>query len=158
MHKVYDSITQEIKEEKHELKQKRKKSIFSSISNDDEEATTPPQVYMSNSSNTQHQDEMAPILNTFLDDEVDPEKKKQLLEKEKKKQAQQNQQKNLNWTFLSFVAFLLLGAIWGSAFLFIKVAVDEETGFPPIVVVMLRMWIGALGMTVVLLILFILYK
>jgi drug/metabolite transporter (DMT)-like permease len=46
---------------------------------------------------------------------------------------------NLNWTVLSFIAFIVLGALWGSAFLFIKVAVDDKTGFAPLTMVALRM-------------------
>ncbi|KAL0484768.1 putative transporter yoaV [Acrasis kona] len=48
-------------------------------------------------------------------------------------------QPNLNWTLPSFLIFILLGAVWGSAFLFIKVAIDEKTGFPPLTMVMLRL-------------------
>ncbi len=46
---------------------------------------------------------------------------------------------NLNWTLLSFLAFITLGALWGSAFLFIKVAVHPKTGFAPLTMVALRM-------------------
>jgi drug/metabolite transporter (DMT)-like permease len=39
--------------------------------------------------------------------------------------------------------FLLVGFLWGIPYLFIKVAVDPENGFPPAVVVCLRTAIGA---------------
>jgi len=39
--------------------------------------------------------------------------------------------------------FLLVGFLWGIPYLFIKVAVDKETGFPPAVVVFGRVLIGA---------------
>ena len=39
--------------------------------------------------------------------------------------------------------FLLVGFLWGVPYLFIKVAVDKETGFPPAVVVFGRVLIGA---------------
>jgi drug/metabolite transporter (DMT)-like permease len=48
-------------------------------------------------------------------------------------------QPNLNWTVLSFLAFITLGALWGSAFLFIKIAVDVKHGFKPLTMVALRM-------------------
>ncbi len=39
--------------------------------------------------------------------------------------------------------FFLVGFLWGIPYLFIKVAVDKETGFPPAVVVFGRVLIGA---------------
>jgi drug/metabolite transporter (DMT)-like permease len=39
--------------------------------------------------------------------------------------------------------FLLVGLLWGIPYLFIKVAVDKETGFPPAIVVFGRVLIGA---------------
>lgn len=48
-------------------------------------------------------------------------------------------QPNLNWTVMSFLAFITLGALWGSAFLFIKVAVHPKTGFAPLTMVAIRM-------------------
>lgn len=38
----------------------------------------------------------------------------------------------INCSFIPFLAFMLLGAIWGSAFLFIRFGVHQVTGFPPV--------------------------
>ena len=40
--------------------------------------------------------------------------------------------------------FVLAGFLWGIPYLFIKVAVDPETGFSPAIVVFMRVFIGAL--------------
>ena len=40
--------------------------------------------------------------------------------------------KQLSCSPIPFTAFMLLGAIWGSAFLFIRFGVDPKTGFPPV--------------------------
>ena len=42
------------------------------------------------------------------------------------------------------ILFLLAGFLWGIPYLFIRVAVDPETGFSPAIVVFLRVFIGAL--------------
>jgi len=40
--------------------------------------------------------------------------------------------KKLSCSPIPFAAFMLLGAIWGSAFLFIRFGVDPKKGFPPV--------------------------
>jgi len=40
--------------------------------------------------------------------------------------------------------FILVGFLWGIPYLFIRVAVDPETGFSPAIVVFMRVFIGAL--------------
>uniref|UniRef100_A0A7S1KRC2 EamA domain-containing protein n=1 Tax=Percolomonas cosmopolitus TaxID=63605 RepID=A0A7S1KRC2_9EUKA len=63
----------------------------------------------------------------------------------------EQQKHSERWTILSFAAFILLGAVWGSAFLFIKLAVeDENTAFPPMAMVMLRLTVGGWGMLLLL--------
>jgi drug/metabolite transporter (DMT)-like permease len=42
------------------------------------------------------------------------------------------------------ILFLLAGFLWGIPYLFIRVAVDPETGFSPAIVVFIRVFIGAL--------------
>jgi len=69
-----------------------------------------------------------------------------LIQELKGNQQPQIQQQNLNCTLSSMIAFILLGGIWGSAFSFIKVAVDPKTGFTPIAVVFLRLIIGSIFM------------
>jgi len=44
----------------------------------------------------------------------------------------------------NLVLFLLAGFLWGIPYLFIRVAVDPETGFSPAIVVFIRVFIGAL--------------
>ncbi len=44
----------------------------------------------------------------------------------------------------NLVLFILAGFLWGIPYLFIRVAVDPETGFSPAIVVFLRVFIGAL--------------
>ena len=50
------------------------------------------------------------------------------------------------FTAKSWAAFVLLGAIWGSAFTFIKVGVDT---FPPFFLVAYRLFVASVGMGVV---------
>ena len=45
---------------------------------------------------------------------------------------------------LNLVLFILVGFLWGIPYLFIRVAVDPETGFSPAIVVFMRVFIGAL--------------
>lgn len=47
---------------------------------------------------------------------------------EKKKE----EKNDMRCTFLPLCAFVLLGAIWGSAFLFIRYGVHPDTGFKPV--------------------------
>jgi drug/metabolite transporter (DMT)-like permease len=42
------------------------------------------------------------------------------------------------------ILFILVGFLWGIPYLFIRVAVDPETGFSPAIVVFIRVFIGAL--------------
>jgi len=42
------------------------------------------------------------------------------------------------------ILFLLAGFLWGIPYLFIRIAVDPETGFSPAIVVFIRVFIGAL--------------
>mmetsp|Transcript_8593 Transcript_8593/g.12667 ORF Transcript_8593/g.12667 Transcript_8593/m.12667 type:complete len:416 (-) Transcript_8593:15-1262(-) len=51
-----------------------------------------------------------------------------------------------------FIAFVTLGSLWGAAFAFIKLAVDPDTGFPPMAMVALRLIIGGWGLFFVLII------
>ena len=44
----------------------------------------------------------------------------------------------------NLILFLLAGFLWGIPYLFIRVAVDPETGFSPAIVVFMRVFIGAL--------------
>jgi drug/metabolite transporter (DMT)-like permease len=44
----------------------------------------------------------------------------------------------------NLVLFILVGFLWGIPYLFIRVAVDPETGFSPAIVVFMRVFIGAL--------------
>ncbi len=44
----------------------------------------------------------------------------------------------------NLILFLLAGFLWGIPYLFIRVAVDPETGFSPAIVVFIRVFIGAL--------------
>jgi drug/metabolite transporter (DMT)-like permease len=44
----------------------------------------------------------------------------------------------------NLVLFILAGFLWGIPYLFIRVAVDPETGFSPAIVVFMRVFIGAL--------------
>ena len=44
----------------------------------------------------------------------------------------------------SLILFLLAGFLWGIPYLFIRIAVDPETGFSPAIVVFIRVFIGAL--------------
>jgi hypothetical protein len=44
----------------------------------------------------------------------------------------------------SLILFLLAGFLWGIPYLFIRIAVDPETGFSPAIVVFFRVFIGAL--------------
>ena len=44
----------------------------------------------------------------------------------------------------SALIFALVGIVWGVPYLFIKVAVDETNGYPPVIVVFGRVFIGAL--------------
>ena len=44
----------------------------------------------------------------------------------------------------SALIFALVGIVWGIPYLFIKVAVDETNGYPPVIVVFGRVFIGAL--------------
>ena len=44
----------------------------------------------------------------------------------------------------SLILFILAGFLWGIPYLFIRVAVDPETGFSPAIVVFSRVFIGAL--------------
>jgi drug/metabolite transporter (DMT)-like permease len=44
----------------------------------------------------------------------------------------------------NLILFLLAGFLWGIPYLFIRVAVDPETGFSPAIVVFIRVFIGSL--------------
>jgi drug/metabolite transporter (DMT)-like permease len=44
----------------------------------------------------------------------------------------------------NLILFILAGFLWGIPYLFIRVAVDSETGFSPAIVVFMRVFIGAL--------------
>lgn len=44
----------------------------------------------------------------------------------------------------NLILFILAGFLWGIPYLFIRVAVDSQTGFPPAIVVFGRVFIGAL--------------
>lgn len=44
----------------------------------------------------------------------------------------------------NLILFLLAGFLWGIPYLFIRVAVDPDTGFSPAIVVFIRVFIGAL--------------
>ena len=44
----------------------------------------------------------------------------------------------------NLVLFILVGFLWGIPYLFIRVAVEPETGFSPAIVVFMRVFIGAL--------------
>lgn len=44
----------------------------------------------------------------------------------------------------NLILFILAGFLWGIPYLFIRVAVDPETGFSPAIVVFMRVFIGAL--------------
>ena len=44
----------------------------------------------------------------------------------------------------SLILFILAGFLWGIPYLFIRIAVDPETGFSPAIVVFIRVFIGAL--------------
>jgi drug/metabolite transporter (DMT)-like permease len=44
----------------------------------------------------------------------------------------------------NLILFILAGFLWGIPYLFIRVAVDPETGFSPAIVVFIRVFIGAL--------------
>ena len=44
----------------------------------------------------------------------------------------------------NLILFLLAGFLWGIPYLFIRIAVDPETGFSPAIVVFMRVFIGAL--------------
>jgi len=44
----------------------------------------------------------------------------------------------------NLVLFILVGFLWGIPYLFIRVAVDPETGFSPAIVVFMRVFIGAM--------------
>ena len=44
----------------------------------------------------------------------------------------------------NLILFLLAGFLWGIPYLFIRLAVDPETGFSPAIVVFIRVFIGAL--------------
>jgi len=44
----------------------------------------------------------------------------------------------------NLILFILAGFLWGIPYLFIRVAVDPETGFTPAIVVFMRVFIGAL--------------
>jgi drug/metabolite transporter (DMT)-like permease len=66
------------------------------------------------------------------------------------KQKKENAPENLRCTFVAFCAFMLLGAIWGSAFLFIRYGVDEKHGFPPMTLVMLRLVVASVFMLLLL--------
>ena len=46
----------------------------------------------------------------------------------------------------NLILFLLAGFLWGIPYLFIRVAVDPETGFSPAIVVFIRVFIGALNL------------
>ncbi|KAL9648242.1 hypothetical protein ABK040_009246 [Willaertia magna] len=59
------------------------------------------------------------------------------------------QEANLNCTITSVIVFFVLGAIWGSAFLFIKIAVDEKHGFSALSVVLMRLVIGGIILLVI---------
>ena len=44
----------------------------------------------------------------------------------------------------NLILFILAGFLWGIPYLFIRIAVDSETGFSPAIVVFMRVFIGAL--------------
>lgn len=44
----------------------------------------------------------------------------------------------------NLILFILVGFLWGIPYLFIRIAVDSETGFSPAIVVFMRVFIGAL--------------
>ncbi|KAF0976524.1 hypothetical protein FDP41_004423 [Naegleria fowleri] len=89
------------------------------------------------------------------DDDGDHHKNEELLKKEIGEYKATNGGKkegDLSCTIWSVIVFFILGAIWGSAFSFIKLSVDPKFGFSSFSVVFMRLVIGGIFMVILLIV------
>nr|CAG4714760.1 unnamed protein product [Naegleria fowleri] len=89
------------------------------------------------------------------DDDGDHHKNEELLKKEIEEYKATNGGKkegDLSCTIWSVIVFFILGAIWGSAFSFIKLSVDPKFGFSSFSVVFMRLVIGGIFMVILLIV------